>query len=124
MKKFSFKLNTLLSLRTQREQAEAQNYAQALAQVQLLNQEILALESSLEKHHQDHESKMREGYDSHSAQMDLKAMNYYKAQLEEKSLELRSAQNTLEARAKILSQTRQDKEVIKQYREELQDQHH
>jgi len=59
MKKFSFKLNTLLSLRTQKEQAEAQNYAQALAQVQLLNQEILQLESSLEKHHQDHESKMR-----------------------------------------------------------------
>ncbi len=124
MKKFSFSLNTLLSLRAQKEQAEAQNYAQALGAFQALQQEIVALKSSLEKHQANQRNKMANGYNSHDAQLDLKAVNYYKEKLQEKNLELRSAEDHLERRAAILSKTRQDKKVIQQYREELEGQYH
>ena len=61
MKKFRFKLNSVLNLRAQDENAAAQHHAEALKRVQALQEEIQQLEHSLETQSQQLRERMSQG---------------------------------------------------------------
>lgn len=64
MKKFRFKLNSVLNLRAQDENAAAQHHAEALKRVQTLQEEIQHLEHSLETQGQQLRERMSKGSQS------------------------------------------------------------
>ena len=78
--KFRFKLNSVLNLRTQDENAAAQHHAEALKRVQALQEEIQQLEHSLEIQSQQLRERMSQGSQSVLIRLTRSGMDYYETQ--------------------------------------------
>ena len=123
MKKFRFKLNSVLNLRTQDENAAAQHHAEALKRVQTLQEEIQHLEHSLETQSQQLRERMSQGSQSVLIRLTRSGMDYYETQISQKSVELNNAMAELEKKKAALFEARREKKIIEKYQEELKEQH-
>jgi len=123
MKKFTFKLRSVLKLRTQDERAAAQHHAEALYRVQNLQGDISDLEDSLEDQSQQLRRRMDQGSQSVILRLSQKGIDYYETQITQKSLELQDAIEELEQKKRELFEARREKKIIEKYQEGLQAQH-
>ena len=123
MKKFTFKLRSVLKLRTQDEKAAAQHHAEALSRVQNLQQDISELEDSLKDQSQQLRKRMDQGSQSIILRLSQKGIDYYETQITQKSGELQDAIEELEQKKRELFETRREKKIIEKFQEGLQAQH-
>ncbi len=123
MKKFTFKLLSVLKLRTQDERAAAQHHAEALHRVQNLQEDISELEDSLKDQSQQLRKRMDQGSQSVILRLSQKGIDYYETQITQKSVELHDAMAELEEKKSELFEARREKKIIEKYQEELQEQH-
>ena len=100
MKKFTFKLRSVLKLRTQDESAAAQHHAEALHRVQNLQEDISELEDSLKDQSQQLRTRMDQGSQSVILRLSQKGIDYYETQITQKSMELHDAMAELEQQKK------------------------
>jgi flagellar protein FliJ len=119
MKRFVFKLDTVLQLRNQHERKAINQHAQALHRVQALRQKLDALQMGLQAEHRRYQEALTRSQSISTVQGFRSGFEYFEQHLTETQGHLSEAEAILEKHKDLLTSARREREVLEKYKDRL-----
>lgn len=123
MKRFQFKLESVLQLRNQHERKVVREHAEVLREVDELRETMDELHQGLRLEHQRYQQSLSKPQAVSKMRHLRSGCDYYEQRLREVKLLLERAECELERRKLALTEARQEREMIEKYRERLEGVH-
>lgn len=119
MKKFQFKLESVLQLRNQHERKVVNEHAEVLREVDQLKEAVDELHEGLRLEHYRYQQSLSRPQSVSTMKHLRSGCDYYEQRLREVKQELEQAEFELERRKVALREARQEREMIEKYRDRL-----
>jgi flagellar FliJ protein len=119
MKRFQFKLESVLQLRNQRERKVVNEHAQVLREVDQLREAMDELHEGLRLEHYRYQQSLSQPQSVSTMKHLRSGCDYYEQRLREVKQQLDQAEFELERRKAALTEARQEREMIEKYRDRL-----
>lgn len=119
MKRFQFKLESVLQLRNQHERKVVSEHAEVLQKVDELKETIDDLYEGLRLEHYRYQQSLSQPQSVSTMRHLRSGCDYYEQRLHEVKQQLEQAEFELERRKVALTEARQEREMIEKYRDRL-----